>query len=347
MVNRRFEVPFRGHGRHVNKFRGVWVPLDIPATYRIALAPQLEKLALGRSIPKTEPSEAVDDFKKISPLVEELFVRDAWLAKVVQLCAFHKTSDLPHELWQQHCAARFASCVPPLPLVTAMLYSYAASDSAECAKFFRRCLKDEWNMAPHFHVELWNQLLRSAGAQQDEGFVTLLLAEMLDVHADTERLEANKVVRALNAIKGKESYEYVKKYLFHFGESKTKALAIEYKKLRSDESQQLPENDAMFYHVLWHAEIRQPRTFSPRQLYFDYQPGALEKSSHSPNAKVDSVVKDKIQQWKDQGLLPEDYEHTDKVYDKGAAYKSIIRKEDWKKWPKMIKHKKYGYHGEP
>lgn len=348
-VNRSKEVPFIPQISNVNKYKGVWVDLEIPVAYRVALGPQLEKLALGRVVPKTPIAEAVADFEKFAPLIEE-GVREAWLAKVAQLGGFQRSSESVHQLWKAHLESKYTTSrpTPSVPLIIGMLFSYAASGSIEWKGFFQRCLKAEWNATPQFPVSLWNELLMNCGKLGDEGGTIMLLEEMLDVHADIEHLEAASLLWGLNAVHGNESYNFVKKYLFHFSERKAEHLAKKYSLLRAQsEENGLKDNDQMFYHVLWHNSIRQPRQFSPRQLYFDYVPSTLAKTSHNANAKIDTVVKDKIEKWKQEGLLPEDYEHTDKVYDKSAAFKNVQRQEKWKKWPKIVKSEKHGYSGDP
>jgi len=367
-TNRSMDVPFSSPRKNVNLYRhGVWIELDMPAAYRIALEPQLSKLAIGRTIPRTEASEAAADFKKLSPLIAETHVQEAWLAKVVQLTAFQQKADIAKELWASSgCEDRYtvlkeaapssgsSTVAPTEALVFAMLFSLARSMSPEWKLFFTRCLKNGWNMTPRFPTALWSELLRVAGALDDQAGVMVLLEEMLDVHGDLEHLSNESVVYALNSVTGASEYNYVKKYLFHFSERKTERLSKHYGRLRTLSAEEgdsapkppLKDNDNMFYHVTWHVSIRQPRKFSPRQLFFDYQPAAMARTGHNPNAKIDAVVKDKVAQWKQQGLLPEDYEFTDQVYDKSAAFKNVMRQEKWKKWPKMLKDKRFGYFGD-
>jgi len=157
------------------------------------------------------------------------------------------------------------------------------------------------------------------------------------------------LVIALNCVTDKNVYNFVKKYLFHFGERKVKFLRTTYSNLRGHGAERLrvplKENDAMYYHVCWHASVRQPRQFSPRQLYFDYSPSSIGGALNS-SAKIDDIVKEKIDKWKSEGLLPEDYEHEDRVYDRTVAFKNIARHERWKKTPRALKSKRYGYTGE-
>lgn len=362
------DVPFTSPHRNVNLYRhGVWIDLEMPAAYRVALEPQLSKLALGRTIPRTDVADAAADFKKLAPLIAETPVQEAWLAKVVQLAAFQQKADVAKELWvSSGCEGRYAVLTPSSPasasssappceaLLFAMMFSCARSLSPDWKFFFARCLKDGWNITPRFPTALWSELLRVAGALDDQAGVMMLLEEILDVHGDLEHLSNEAVVYALNSVTGTSEYNYVKKFMFHFSEKKTERLAKRYGWLRSASAEEnenspkppLKDNDNMFYHVQWHTSIRQPRKFSPRQLFFDYQPAALARTGHNPNAKIEAVVKDKVAQWKQQGLLPEDYEFTDQVYDKSAAFKNVMRQEKWKKWPKMLKDKRFGYFGD-
>lgn len=173
---------------------------------------------------------------------------------------------------------------------------------------------------------------------------------MLDVQADLDRVEARSIVIALNAVRDEKIYNFVKNYLFNFGERKVKFLQTTYADLRGHGATKLrvalPENDNMFYHVCWHASIRQPRQFSPRQLYFDYKPSAFATGGHDVNAKIDDIVKDKINKWKAEGVLPDNYEHQDRVYDRTTAFKNVARQEKWKKMPRMLKNPRYGYSGD-
>ncbi|CUI15127.1 Hypothetical protein, putative [Bodo saltans] len=352
-VNRFKEAPFTRLKTNTHRYQGVWVDLEMATAYRVALAPQLEKLALGRQVPSTPLAEAVADFEKYAPLLEESKVKEAWIAKVAQLGGLQRSSEGVQQLWNQHLEGQYgvtaaAAASPSLPVVLGVLFSYAASGNAEWKPFFQRCLKSGWNMTPHFPVSLWNELLQASGMLGDELGVILLLEEMLDVHADIEHLDSMCFLKALNAVEGQESYNYVKKYLFHVSEAKAKQLSRAYTTLRKQsESIGLKDNDKMFYHVLWHNSIRQPQSFSPRQQYFDYTPSANLNVAHNSNAKIETILKDKIERWKAEGVVPADYEHTDKVYDKSAAYKNIIRKEKWKKWPKIVKDARHGYTGDP
>lgn len=318
----------------------------------VALEPQLLKLPHGRVVPKTPVQEVVAEFEQLAPLVDDVQARDAWLAKIFQHCAFHRAGDVAMQLWDIHCKPRFidANEKPPLPLVQAVLFCCSKADHAGWKPIFEACMKDGWNLTPYFETPQWSYLLKSVGRQGDELGVKMVLEELLDVQADLDRIEARSIVVALNAVKDKTVYNFVKKYLFHFGERKAKFLRITYADLRGHGAEKLrvplKENDAMFYHVCWHASVRLPRQFSPRQLYFDYTPSTLGGSTLNSNLKIDDIVKDKIDKWKAEGLLPEDYVHEDRVFDRTVGFKNVARHERWKKMPRLVKSKKLGYTGE-
>lgn len=353
-INRTMAAPFKSSHSLVNRYRGVWVATEMHPSFLVALEPQLLKLPHGRVVPQTPVAEVVAEYEALAPLIDDAGARDGWLAKVFQHCAFQRKGDEAMALWETFCAPRFmgdtATEKPPLPLVQAILFCCSKTDNAGWGPIFDKCMKDGWNYTPAFDTPQWSYLLKSIGRQGDEAGVQLVLAEMLDVQADLDRVEARSLVIALNAVKDKAAYNYVKKYLFHLGERKIKFLRITYSNLRGHGVEKLrtplAENDAMYYHVCWHESVRSPRQFSPRQLYFDYSPSTLGTATHSANAKIDEIVKDKIDKWKAEGLLPEDYQHDDRIYDSSAAFKSVSRQEKWRKMPRIVKSKKLGYSGE-
>lgn len=351
-VNRRLAAPFQSSHSPVNKYRGVWISTEMHPVFLVALEPQLKKLPHGRTVPQTPVADVVAEYEKLAPLIDDTAAKDGWLAKVFQHCAFQRDGAQAMALWDTHCKPRFMDGEekPPLPLIQAILFCCSKADHPAWKPIFEKCMKDGWNYTPSFDTPQWSYLLKSAGRQDDEAGVRLLLEEMLDVQADLDRVEARSIVFALNAVKDKAIYNFVKKYLFHFGERKVKHLRLTYSNLRGfgAESLRAPlkENDEMYYHVCWHASIRLPRQFSPRQLYFDYAPSTVGASSHSVNAKIDDIVKEKIDKWKAEGILPEEYEHEDRVYDRTSAFKNVARQEKWKKMPKIVKDKRYGYTGD-
>lgn len=324
-------------------------------TFLVALEPQLLKLPHGRVVPQTPVEEVVAEYEKLAPLIDDAAARDGWLAKVFQHCAFQRKGDEAMQLWDKYCKPRFmgpqSTEKPPLPLIQAILFCCSKSDNPGWKPIFEKCMKNGWNYSPSFDTPQWSYLLKSVGRQEDEQGVKMILEEMLDVQADLDRVEARSLVIALNAVRDKAVYNFVKKYLFHFGERKVKFLRITYSNLRGHGAEKLrvalKENDAMYYHVCWHESIRLPRQFSPRQLFFDYSPSSMGAAMHSANAKIDDIVKDKIEKWKAEGLLPEDYVHEDRVYDSATAFKNVSRQEKWKKMPRIVKSKKVGYSGEP
>lgn len=353
-VNQRMAAPYQSAHSLANKYRGVWIELDMHPVFRVALEPQLSKLPHGRTLPRSSVKEIISDYNNMAHLIDDETARDIWLAKVFQHCAFQRSVDAI-ELWDKYCHSRFiadgATAKPALALVKSILFYCSKIDHSAWRPIFERCLKDGWNYTPFFDTAQWSFLLKSVGRMGDEHGVRLLLEEMLDVQADLDRVEARSLVVAFNAITDINIYEYLKKYLFNFGERKMRFLRITYSDLRGHGADKLrvplKENDKVYYHVCWHSSIRAPRQFSPRQLYFDYTPSTLGASAHNPNAKIDDIVKEKIEKWKSEGVLPEDYVHEDRVYDRGAAFKNVARQEKWKKMPWIVKSKKMGYTGEP
>jgi hypothetical protein len=332
-VNRRIAVPFSTPRRNVNVYRkGVWIDLDIDPVFRVALEPFLSKLPLTREVPQTTVQEAVRDFSSFSQYVKDERAKRAWLAKVIQLCALRKEPSVAIDLWNSHCSVFDRNVIPPVPLAKAFLFCLTNSDSAEWKMPFKQCLRDCWNLTPSFEAMQWNFLLRCAGRLGDDDGVKLILEEIVDVEAPLNRLDSNALAIALNAVVSEDNYNFVKKFLFSIDERRVSRLRAAYANLRAASDDAIKENDKMFYHVCWHESVRLPRRFSPRQQFFDHTVSALSRDSQSASAKVDAVVEDKIKKWKSEGLLPEDYESTTKVYDRSSAFKNIVRKEKWKTW---------------
>jgi hypothetical protein len=342
-VNRAMSMPYQG--RRVNKFKGVWIATDMDPAFRVALEPYLSKLPLTRVVPPTPPTEAVKDFEKVGKLVGDERSRRGWLAKVAHLCAIHKKADLVLPLWALECHAQYVSgtAVPPLPLAQAMVYCTAASGAAEWRGFFDCCLQNKWNHTPMFDLELWNQLLLNIGSLGDGAGVMAVLREMIDVQVNLDQVNAVALVQALNAVTEAEGYAEIKKFLFLLSADKSLILLKTYTKLRSAAelktkgAAELMVNDNMFHHVHWHSRVRQPMQFTPRQTYFDYIPtSGVTADKRNARKSGDDIVKDKIEKWKSEGLLPEDYVHEETVYDKTASFKQTARSEKWKKKPVWI-----------
>eukprot|EP00796_Vickermania_ingenoplastis_P011710 gene11710-8057_t len=382
-VNRSLPAPFQSSHRNVNRYRSVWIgdegpsaglpvvatssgtPLQLgrmPMAYAVALEPYLKKLPHGRNVPSTPVAEAVTDFETVQGRVEDELVREVWLSKLLHHCAHAREAETAMQLWEKYAAPKYmpattspgatAAVPPPLQLVKAALFACSKGDHKGWRGIFNMCLKSGWNYSPYFDTAQWSFLLKSLGRQGDEAGVKAVLEEMLDVKADLDRVEARSLVFALNCVKDNEIYNFVKQFLFHFSERKVKHLRLTYSDLRGHGAGKLrvplnPElNDAMYYHVCWHESVRLPRRFSPRQLYFDYHPSTTLGGIQDPDAKIDDIVKDKIEKWKSEGLLPEDYVHEDRVYDRGTAFKNVARQEKWKKMPKIVKSRKFGYTGD-
>lgn len=375
LVNRTMTGPYEGRHSNVNRYRkGVWIDVDMHPAMRVALEPYLKKLQLTRAIPNTDPKEAAEDYKKVAPLVGDDAAKLNWLAKVLQLCGHKKAGDVALDLWKLECAERFmtgpavsaaasaalvssssssadaAADIPPLGLIEAMLYAASTSNKPEWKPIFERCLKGGWDLTPKFSTRLWVCLLTTAGIQNDAKGVRMLLDEIIDVQASIETFEAIAFVRALNALTAKEDYNYGKKFLFRLSPKAVERTHIAYKQCRGFKAEAieppLSENDAMFYHVAWHNSIRQPQRFSPRQTYFNYKPNYAANISQNSGSSGTDVLKEKIDKWKEEGLLPEDYEFTGEFVDNSAKFKQTMRHEHWAKLPKILKNPKYGYCGE-
>jgi hypothetical protein len=268
-----------------------------------------------------------------------------------------------------------SGAIPPMPLAVAVLYCTAALRSdkgADAAAKYASAIFDVarrtearggWNVTPRLNADVWESLLLGAGARGEEALAIAVLEELVDVQFDVDILNARSVVVAMNSVKDKTLYEKLKKLMFAFGEKKTGQLAASFTKMRTEAelskdeagkeaAKVLPENDNAFYHVRWHARLRAPMPFMPRQLYFDYKPTFATGGAGTTGGKeasktaVADIVKAKIQLWKDEGLLPEDYDHaeaTQGVYDKQAAWKQAMRAEKWKKKPTWIMKEELGY----
>ena len=350
-VNRSLTGPYRGRHNNVNKYKGVWIDIDMHPAMRVALAPYLDKLQVSRQVPSTTAEDAVNDYKTVSPLVQDDQARLNWLAKVIQLCAFKGGNmNLVQPLWDAECNERFVVGTerPPAPLVMAYLFACAASSSKAWLPVFKNCLREEWNLTPHFGTDMWNQILLCSGRAGDSASSMLVLHEMLDVQENLELVDRKSYVAAFNVIKADNDYNAFKKFLFSLEPTKITQIHKYYiiKRSESEEDDTFPDNDKIFYHVAWHQAIRTPRGFNPRQLYFDYKPVFHTRDSETSKKNVTDVVKDKIQKWKEEGLLPEDYEFEGNVEDRGAKFRAKMRHEHWAKMPKILKNKKYGYCGE-
>ena len=345
--NRTMAAPNRQF--RTNAFKSVWIDTELHPAFRVALDPYLRKLPLSRAVPRTAPDEAVRDFDSVAPLVDHDASRWGWLAKVAQLCAIHKKADLLLPQWQKHgCHDRFVTGteVPPTPLAKAVVFATAASAVPEFKGFFECSLKHKWNSTPSFCEQLWARCLRAAGQLADEKLVTAVLEEMLDLQVNLDVIDRPAYVIAFNAVKSTEEYEKVKKFLFKVSPHACDHIVKSYVYLRSqaelkkEGAYELPENDNMFYHVQWHARIRNPLKFDPRRLFFDYKPSNMDSVLGSVDERRKMGGKDiidaKLEKWKADGLLPEDYEHEEKFYDYQAAHQSSQRQEGWKRKPKEI-----------
>lgn len=327
-------------------FTGVWVDTDMHPVFRVALDPFLRKLAMTRAVPRTRPSEAVADYTKHAKSIGDRRSRHGWLAKVAQLCGMHGSSSEVLPLWAEECHAAYVagSEVPSVALAVAMCYCTAASQAKEYRAFFECCRQPKWNLTPHFANTLWSALLDCAGRLDDEEGALAIIDEMIDTQVDFKNIGKWELVRAINAVRSKDGYERVKKFLFMIEIDKMNELHREYVVLRSkaeldaEFGETFKANDNMFYHVHWHKSIRNPMAFVPRRLFFDYKPTVgSEDSVKFLKKNAEKILEDRLALWKEQGLVPEDYVDTTKVDDKSekfnywARQKLHNRKTDWMK----------------
>ena len=344
--NRVASPPFMG--RQVNAFRSVWIDTEIHPVFRVALDAYLKKLPLTRFVPNTPAEEAISDYKQVAPLVQDIRSRHGWLAKVAQLCGIHKKGALVLPLWSAECHAMYVEHdeVPPTSLVRAMLYCCSRSRLPEWRGFFDCCLKDKWNATPGFEAQLWGRLLKCAGQLDDERGVVAILKEAVDVQADFSHFSHASYVYALNSVRSPEEYEYVKKFLFNLSEKTIRHIFLTYYTFRSQQEGlpfPLKDNENMYYHVHWHNTIRQPMRFSPRQLYFNHKESAHQTGDlHHLKASGDDIIKEKIEKWKEEGLLPADYQPDIAFKDESKAFRNRMKSEYWKKKPKFLSNPRYG-----
>jgi hypothetical protein len=331
-------------------YRGVWIDTEIHPSFRAALHPFLKRLILTHHMPRTPLKKAVAAYTENSAKVGDVKSRHGWLAKIAQLSGVKKTAASVLTLWSQECHAQYVTgtAVPPTSLALAMCYCTAAAKVPEYRSFFNCCLKTKWNVTPHFPVPLWSEVLHCAGRMGDEEGVLSIIDEMVDLQVNFEVISAPHIVWAINAVHTKEGYERVKKFLFLLSKGKVESVFRHYVTRRVGSEQKpdkssFKENDNMFYHVHWHNSIRQPLGFNPRRLYFDFLPSSgLEDIKSIKKKSVDTLIAERVQKWKDQGLVPQDYQDNQKVVDVTEKFKYWQRQERWKKKPTWLeKHKSY------
>jgi hypothetical protein len=351
--NRTAAMPYLG--RHVNRYKGLTaIHLnDMHPAFRVALNPYLSKLALNRVLPKTDLADAVADYEKVSAKVGHAPTRYAWLAKVLELAALRRDTDAAMSLWMgaPHKVFVEGSEIPPLTLAKTALYCACVGGKPEWKALFEASMKQKWNTSVHFCTVQWSAALECAGRLGDSAAVSLILDEMVDVQADLERVQEQAYVFAFNAAKEPADYENVKKFLHKLTAAKTTKVFKQYKRMRNNaemgvgdlNAEKFPENDAMFYHVNWHNRVRHPLEFNPRQLFFDFQPPKVVDSRDRAKMSIEEVIKSRVEKWKDEGYLPDDYVAEDVVDDKESRTKSYLRKELWKKKPAVLEDKRFGY----
>ena len=234
-----------------------------------------------------------------------------------------------------------------------------------------------WNASQSFPTNLWNYLLKQRGIKGDELGILMIFRELANLQYAVDQLSSDCIILGLNAIKTEEHYTEVKERVLNlFAPDRAVILARTYTKLRSkaellaenDEElseaqeearkqleaetthsiyhstplthKELPENDKMYYHVQWHSTVRQPMDFLPRRLFFDYKPSLSSSKGGASEARrnASDIVADRIKTWKEQGLLPEDFDEKEEVQynDFAANYKNSMRAEKWKKTPEFL-----------
>jgi len=339
--NREAAMPARRYGAK-RAYHNVWVDLEMHPAMRVALDPYLRKLPLTRAVPNTKLSDAADEYAKIAPRVGDVASRHGWLAKVAQLGGLKGSSSEVLPLWATECHELYVTgdAVPPTPLAIGMCFCTAASKAPEWRSFFQCCLRNKWNLTPHFSPAMWTTLLSCAGRMGDEDGVLEIIDEMVDLGVNLNNIGADAFVRGFNAVTGEEAYERVKKFLFLLDQEKVTSIFKRYYGLRAAvereeaDGEGFTDNDNMFYHVHWHNSIRQPQRFVPRRLFFDYKPSTFiddEKKFHKKS--VDSILEARLAKWKEEGLVPEDYVDTTKVEDINEKFDFWARQEKWKKKP--------------
>jgi hypothetical protein len=326
--------------RTPTRYPSVFIPLEgMHPTFRVALEPYLRKLVMSTTLPSTKPADAVADYERIAPNVLDRASRMAWLAKVIQLCAIHRQHDLSARLWKaEQCDERYVKGdeVPPAPLIQAYLFSCCKGKAPETKEIFQCSQKQKWNLSPSFETRLWDHLTKFSGRTNDENFFIEIWKEAIDVNANFDAIDPRAWMLGMNTIKSPENYAYLKQNLFKISASRIDKIAKAFVRLRSNPNGddnfkpgvELAENDSVYYHVLWHARIRSPLTFHPRQLYFDYKPSIL--TTDSKTQKAEDIVKERIAKWKDEGLLPQDYEANVEFTDREAYFKQWTKTERWK-----------------
>ncbi len=274
-VNRTMTKPFFDPNYRIPKYLpGVHVSMeDMPATMQVALKPWLDKLALGRTLPATDPADAIADFRRIAPRIDDGRTLRVWAAKVMQLGAMKGSAgaDAAFELvWKGIVKGEDEALAKELrpvmfpdssggskkklalehDFVVALLYCAAQSslvDAALFAEVFKLATSPEsvWHTTPHrFSTRLWECLLRRCGQKGDEQGVLLTLREMVDHRFDFDVLNTRALVWGLNAVKSDEGYAEVKKLLFHLTPEKTLKLAKQYTRQRRIAEEQGDEEPA-------------------------------------------------------------------------------------------------------
>ena len=220
--------------------------------------------------------------------------------------------------------------IPPLPLAEAFLHSAAKACDPIWKQVFQLSKKDFWNTSPHYSGQLWSAVLYAAGELKDEVGAIAVIEEILDCNVHLPTISAEHIVTAINSVQSENEYNKLKKLLSFFPTRVITSMRHRYVELRNAEK--IPQNDKIFYHVHWLFHIRKPMHFLPRRLYFDYKPTTSKSESITQKKGIKDVMKQRIEMWKKDGTLPQDY-NEDSFNVSNRIDKTIdrMKKEAWKK----------------
>eukprot|EP00760_Papus_ankaliazontas_P029204 PhM_4_TR4161/c0_g1_i1/m.34976 len=328
--NRNFGLTWHGHQTKADRSIQVDISKEMHPTFQLALKPYLEKLKQRADAPE----EVLKEYLRVAPRMP-VKERHALLAKVAEFCAHSKSYAPLKEIWERDGKSMYSDDSgnkPALPLLIGMTWAAAAAGAPEWKFFFEQSQVKRWDMSMSFPVTLWGVLLRCAGQLKDQQGVVDILNEMIDCRAYIDVIPGDDFVTAINCITEPGPYEQLKKVLYEMPNKLIGNAHAAYLRLRMSES--IPQNDILFYHFHWHFRIRRPMHFLPRRLYFDHFPSQNVEALGRSNAPTQELLAQRVQQWKDEGVLPEDYKYEIKVHDIVANVKEINKKEPWRR-PKM------------
>eukprot|EP00759_Apiculatamorpha_spiralis_P043949 PhF_6_TR41083/c0_g1_i1/m.62239 len=320
--NRNYGLVWNLHNKHGDHSIRIDISKIMHPAYFIALEPFLKQLAPDNA----NPQDVLKEYMRIAPRLPES-ERHALLAKVGGFCGDTKLYASLKPIWDRDGAPQYVqgNAVPSVELAIGITQAACASDSPDWKVLFDCGKKDKWNTTPHYPERLWGLMIRCAANSKDENGVMDILEEAFDCRANIDVIPPEDYVTAFNSIQGDAAYERMKKFLFHL--SSPAAIRLRHKYVNMRMKEQIPLNDKIFYHVHWHQVIRQPMHFLPRRLYFDYTPSHASKLGGKPG-NTDELVKQRVQQWKEEGLLPEDSEGL-KINTKADFFYERHRKVGW------------------